>query len=98
LITDLAKNDGRAAGNRWQHVDTISVVKRLRCVDEVTIDSQAHAFEKSRQRRKSIDDGHPELGLGRAFRRELEHRALAPCELPGGSIVVNADLHDGREA
>jgi hypothetical protein len=76
LLDDLAKNDGGTARDRRQHVDAITVVDRLRCIDEITVDCQAHALEEGRQRRKSIGDGAAQLGLRDDVGNELERRAL----------------------
>lgn len=98
LVADPAKNDGGAAGHRGQHVDTVAVMERLRRVDEIAIDRQTHALDEGCQGRESLDDSAPELGLGHALRLELERRAIASSELPGGGVVVNADLHGAQEA
>ena len=76
LLADLAKDDGGTASDRRQHVDAITVVDRLRCIDEITVDCQAHALEEGGQRRKSIGDGAAQLGLRDDVGNELERRAL----------------------
>jgi len=97
-VAYLADDDWRATSDRRQHVDAITVVQRLRRVDELAIDRQAHALEEGRERREPIDDSAAQLDLGNAFGSELERRALASRKVLGGGIVVNADFHGTRKA
>ena len=97
-MTDFADHDGRAASDRRQHVDAITVVQRLHRVDELTIDRQAHALEQGGKRREPTGDGAAKLGLRDAFGSELERRALASCEILGGGVVVNAHFHGTAKA
>jgi hypothetical protein len=93
LVANPAQNDGRTPGDGRQDVDAVTILKRLRRVDEITIHCEAHALEERRQRRESIDDGATELGLRDARGGKLERRAVAAGEFLGGGIVVNADFH-----
>ena len=98
LIADPAKNDGRTAGNRWHDVDAIAIAKHFARIDEISVDRQPHAFDEGPERRKPGRDRLAQIGLRHAWGGELERGTLAPCKLPGGGIVVNANPHGVRKA